>query len=179
MCMLLLLLYLCPCRQYVHLYQQKLDALQPQATPAPAATAAEIPADSTSTEKADSKTAAGPVPGTAADGSLFAEANAARQAELHRLEQQLCVEDILLCRSLAELALERRSSSSGESLLPATSAEGTLFGSCLGDTTAVLKCIRTVAVMCTVAATLAYPALPICDARERACMLACLHRLVP
>jgi hypothetical protein len=45
------------------------------------------------------------------------ESSAALQLELQRLEQHLCVEDILLCRSLAELALERRSSSSGESSL--------------------------------------------------------------
>lgn len=56
--------------------------------------------------------AAGAAP-AAADSST-GETSAALQLELQRLEQHLCVEDILLCRSLAELALERRSSSSGE-----------------------------------------------------------------
>jgi hypothetical protein len=58
------------------------------------------------------------VPGSgaaaAAADSSMGESSAALQLELQRLEQHLCVEDILLCRSLAELALERRSSSSGE-----------------------------------------------------------------
>jgi len=102
----------CPAfRRYVHIYQQKLDALQPKAN------AAEASAESSTAERGDSSSTALPAvaaaaAAAAADGSL-AEGSAALQMELQRLEQELCVEDILLCRSLAELALERRSSSSG------------------------------------------------------------------
>ena len=88
----------------MHVYQQKLDALQPKAAAADAGPDAGL---------ADS--GIGAAPAAPADSSL-GEASAALQLELARLEQQLCVEDILLCRSLAELALERRSSSSGERL---------------------------------------------------------------
>jgi hypothetical protein len=96
------------CRRYVHLYQQKLDALQPKASPA-----------DTSSSNTDS-TATGQPNGAAAttpetpEGSPAAEPDAALQLELQRLEHHLGVDDILLCRSLAELALERVSSSTGE-----------------------------------------------------------------
>jgi hypothetical protein len=95
------------CRRYVHVYQQRLDALQPKA-----AAAADSATDSTADSKAEGSTAAAVGAATAADGSS-SESSAALQLELQRLEHHLCVEDILLCRSLAELALERRSGASG------------------------------------------------------------------
>jgi hypothetical protein len=94
------------CRRYVHVYQQRLDALQPKAE-----SAVDSATDSTADSKADGSTAAAVGAASAADGS-FSESSAALQLELQRLEHHLCVEDILLCRSLAELALERRSGSS-------------------------------------------------------------------
>lgn len=101
------------CRRYVHIYQQKLDALQPKAAPP-----ADIPASDTSaSDWLDGGAAAATQPQVGDADSSLSEGSTALQLELQRLEQHLCVEDILLCRSLAELALERRSSSSGKEVL--------------------------------------------------------------
>lgn len=78
----------------MHLYQQKLDSLQETA---PAATIAATQSSGAAASCEDSEAAA-----AAADVV----------AELSRLEQELEAEDILLCRSLAELALDRRSTAS-------------------------------------------------------------------
>jgi hypothetical protein len=109
----------------VHLYQQKLDALQPtvssttdSSTSADDSTAAAATGDAAAEAPVDIKAAAG-APATAPDGAAVSgkESSAAVLSELQRLEQQLSVEDILLCRSLAELALERQNSSrTGECL---------------------------------------------------------------
>lgn len=99
------------------MYQQKLDALQPKLSPAADVNPS---ADTAGLDKAAEGGAVTPATSSAATPVAAADASAAEgaaaaalQQELQRLEQQLCVEDILLCRSLAELALERRSSSSG------------------------------------------------------------------
>jgi hypothetical protein len=119
-------------RRYVHLYQQKLDSLQPAPPPAAAAPAASTPSTPAAAPAGDAPApaaaagAAGKASDEAGDGdadtvappadtghaaaagaAVAKESAAAVLSELQRLEQQLSVEDILLCRSLAELALER------------------------------------------------------------------------
>lgn len=85
------------------MYQQHLDALQPQVSTADASTS------NAGVDLADGKA----VTAQAVVDSSSSEVSTGLQMELQRLEQQLSLEDILLCRSLAELALEKRSSTTG------------------------------------------------------------------